>query len=69
MNNSKSLINEIMQSTLLSLASFIIFDLLTQDHSNYYSWIVSFLLTTIVLHYLRHHILFKNTANNIFLTY
>jgi len=51
MDNSKTLVNEAMKITLLTLALFTFFDLLIQGYSNYHNWIITFYIALFSVYY------------------
>lgn len=52
MTYNKTIVNEAMKSTFLTVALFIIFDLLIQGYSNYHNWVITFYVALFSLYYL-----------------
>ena len=42
MTYNKTIVNESMKSTFLTVALFMLFDLIIQGYSNYHNWIITF---------------------------
>ena len=53
MNYSKSIISEVMKSTLSTIASFILSDIHIQGYSAYQNWVLSLLTALSAGYYLR----------------
>ena len=61
MNYSKVIISEVMKSTFLTLALFILFDIIIQGYSAYHNWVLT-ILTGVFSAYcliIRHHSMHK----------
>ena len=53
MNYSKSIISEVMKSTFLTIASFMLFDIFIQGYSAYHNWVLPLLTTLSAGYYFR----------------
>ncbi|MCG6202155.1 hypothetical protein [Psychromonas antarctica] len=61
MNYSKGILSEVIKSTLLTFASFTLFDLFIQGYSNYHSFILSVFLALFSAYYF----FFKDNATTV----
>jgi len=62
MNHSKIAISELINSTFLTLALFILFDLFIQGYAAYHNWVLALFITSFTVYYLivRHYSLSVN---------
>lgn len=52
MTYNKIIVSEAMKSSFLTVALFILFDLLIQGYSNYHDWIITFYIALFGLYYI-----------------
>lgn len=48
MTNNKTIVSEVMKSTLITLALFTLFDIAVQGYNNYHNWIISFYIVLFI---------------------